>query len=178
MRNFGSVGDRFLSDMRTLAGGAFRGTIMPATDQEGSSFDFSTPRLVLRVRQDAIVRTRDVITTQSGERYIVADHYAGEPGWRSHRLFRAEKLMSWKRPVSGLDVVTGLPKAGGTPTDKGQIWVTTEMARRQFSDPGLKIPIERLVIVTGSEVLANDTLDGKSVTRVNVELGLSVLEIH
>lgn len=177
MRNFGNVGDRFLTDLKTSAGSRFRGTIMPASDLEGSSFDFSSPRLILRVRSDALVGVRDMILSQTGERFLVAEHYAAEAGWRSHRLFKAERQLTWRRPTKTIDPVTKLEKASGG-TDMGLIWATTEIARRQFSDPGLKVPIERLSIVTNALVRANDTLDGMSVTRVNTELGLSILEIH
>ncbi len=178
MRNLGHIGERSLSMMTTLGGSQFRGTIMPASDQQGSAMDFSSPRLILRVQADALAVTREIIVSPTGEKFIVGDHYAAEPGWRSHRLLKAEQQMAWKRPTQALDAITKLPKAGVAPTDLGLIWVTTEMPRRQFSDPGLKVPIEKMVIVTNSAVKANDTLDGQSVTRINRELGLYILEIH
>lgn len=178
MRQFGTAGDRFLQTLTTEIGSEFRGAVIPVSDQQGSAIDFSAPRLILRVRGEALVKSADVIQTDSGARFIVADHFEAEAGWRAYKLFSAERQMVWKRPSRAVDVLTGLAKAAGAPTTVGNVWVTDELARRQFSDPGLKVPIERTVIITNSPVLPNDTLDGKSVTRVNQELGLYILEIH
>lgn len=179
MRDYSGVGDRFRVLMRTEAGSAFQGTVMPAKDDEGAAYDYSSPRLVLRTRDDAVVRVKDLIITPTGERYLVAEHYAGEVGWRSWRLFKAERQMAWTRKGAGVDTLTGLPKAtSGAPTSLGLIWATTEISRRVTIDPGLKIPSEQVVVITNKNVKEGDNLDGKNVVRANSELGLYILEIR
>jgi hypothetical protein len=149
---------------------------MPARDDEGASYEFSAPRLIFRTRDTSLVKSKDLLISDGGARYLVADYYAAEEGWRSWRLYNAEVQLRWARPRKTTDDLTGLPRAAGAPQDMGLIWATTELERRMFSDPALKIPIERRIYITNQPVKENDFLDGKQVVRANLELGLYIIE--
>lgn len=176
MRSFAGVGDRFLKTMSTEDGPHIRGTIMPASDQEGSPFEFSAPRLVLRTRAESEARPGLVLLSRpGGPRYIIGDHYAVEPDYRSWRLFLAERQYSWQRPTKGTDALSGLPKNSGKTTPV-MIWASVEHDRRMFTDPGLRVKTERVTLVTPTAVKAGDFLDDQLVTRVTEDLGLYIAE--
>lgn len=176
MRNLAGAGAPFRSLMRKEDGGSFLGTIMPASDAAGAAADYSAVRLVLRTSAAANVGLRDVISTLGGPKYFVAEHYTADGDWISWRLFAAEKQMAWTRTGVAVDTLTGLQKAGVTPTALGSIWVASDIERRMFADRGLKIPVERLLLMTNKPVLEGDFLDGKQVVRANFELGMYILE--
>lgn len=176
MRSFAGVGDRFLHEMVTTEGTGFRGTIMPASDQEGSPFEFSAPRLILRTRAEAEIHPGVIIVTRSaGPRYLVGDHYAVEADYRSWRLFLVEKTYAWSRKGSTTDTLTGLPKSDAL-TPLGTIQACVEFDRRMFTDPGLRLKTERVTVITNQPILVGDLLDGQLVTRVTRDLGLYIVE--
>jgi hypothetical protein len=176
MRKLAGAGAPFRSLMRKEDGGSFLGTIMPASDAPGASADYSAPRLVLRTSAAANVHLRDVVFTVGGPKYFVAEHYSADADWISWRLFQAEKQVAWTRAGAATDTLTGLPKAGVTPQALGTIWVASDIERRMFADRGLKIPVERQLLMTNKAVLEGDLLDGKQVVRANFELGMYILE--
>lgn len=176
MRSFAGVGDRFLKEMATLDGPTIRGVIMPASDQEGSPFEFSSPRVVLSTRVESAVVPGFIIVTQGGPRYLVGDHFAAEADYRSWRLFLVEKQYAWARTASTTDALTGLAKNSGAPVSLGSIWASIEHDRRMFTDPGLKLKTERVTLITNSPVLQGDLVDGQIITRVTRDLGLYIAE--
>lgn len=176
MRSFAGVGDRFLTTMATEDGPYIRGTIMPASDQEGSPFEFSAPRLVLRTRADSEARAGQIVISRpGGPRYIIGDHYAVEADYRSWRLFLAERQYRWQRPTKAKDDLSGLPKNTGK-SDAVMIWACIEHDRRMFTDPGLKVKTERVTVITPTAVQIGDFLDDQLVTRVTQDLGLYIAE--
>lgn len=176
MRSFAGVGDRFLQAMSTLEGTGFRGTIMPASDQEGSPFEFSAPRLVLRTRVEAEVRPGTIIRSPGGPMYLLGDHYAAEGDYRSWRMFLIERQFAWARTKTTKDDLTGLTKATGKPEAMGTVWASIEHDRRMFTDPGLRLKTERVTLVTNTPVQVGDLLDDQLVTRVTEDLGLYIAE--
>lgn len=176
MRSFAGVGDRFLKDMNTLDGTGIRGTIMPASDQEGSPFEFSSPRLVLRTRIESEVRPGAIVISPGGPMYLVGDHYAAEDDYRSWRLFLVEKQYAWARSVKANDNLTGLAKNASAPQPLGNIWASIEHDRRMFTDPGLKLKTDRVTLITNTPVLVGDLVDGQMITRVTEDLGLYIAE--
>ena len=179
MRSFAGVGDRFLTEMRTIEGSAFRGTIMPASDQQGSPFEFSSTRVILRTRGEVTIDSGSVFTTRpGGPMYIVGQHYAAEADYRSWKLFLVEKILPWARSVSIKDDLTGLDKNAGPPIDLGVIYAAVEHDRRLFTDPGLKLKMEKVTLVTNAPVQPKDLIDGELITRVTEDLGLYILEYN
>lgn len=176
MRSFAGVGDRFLKEMATDEGTRFRGAIMPASDQEGSPFEFSAPRLILRTRVEAEVHAGVIFKSPGGPRYLVGEHYAVENDYRSWRLFQIERKYLWARTIEATDQLTGLKKATATPQPLGELWGCVEFDRRMFTDPGLRLKTERVTVITNLPVKVGDTLDGQLVTRVTTDLGLYIIE--
>jgi hypothetical protein len=164
--------------MRTLEGSAFRGTIMPASDQQGSPFEFSSSRVILRTRGEVIIGAGSVFRARpGGPRYIVGEHYAAEDDYRSWKLFLIERELTWKRMKPTTDDLTGLVKnSGSRPEDLGTIYAAVEHDRRLFTDPGLKLRTEKVTLVTNSPVQPKDIVNNELVTRVTEDLGLFILE--
>jgi hypothetical protein len=177
MRSFIGVGDRFLRDLRTVNGTLVRGTFMPASDREGSALNYSAPRSILRTRPEAEIRAGVVvISREGGPLYIIGEHFAAEPDYRSWRVFLVEAKYKLERPTSGVDTLTGLKKGAGLPQDLGDIYVSMEYDRRMFTDPGLRIKTERVTLITNREVQVGDLINGERITRVTQDLGLYVVE--
>lgn len=179
MRSFANVGERFLRDLRTTDGTLIRGTFMPASDREGSALNYSAPRTVLRTRPEAEVRPGTVvISRENGPMYIVADHFAAEPDYRSWRVFLVEGVYEWKRPAPEVtDGLTGLKRAASDPfIDLGTVYVSVEYDRRMFTDPGLRMKTERITLVTNKAIRVGDFINGERITRVTRDLGLYIAE--
>lgn len=176
MRSFASVAGRYLKEMRTLSGSTVRGTIMPASDREGSPFETAAPRPVLRTAQGSEITPGTIIIAYpGGPRYLIGDHYAGEEYYRSWRLFLIEKEHVWTRPGEETDSLTNLKKAA-PPANLGVALGCVEHDRRMFTDPGLRLKTERVTFITNSPIQVGDLLDGQLVTRVVRDLGLYVAE--
>ena len=165
-----------MRDMVTIEGTGIRGAIMPASDREGSPFEFSAPRVVLRTRANSEVRAGTIFRSPGGPMYLVGDHFAADPDYRSWRIFLIESQFSWERPGSTKDALTNLPKAVGKPVSLGQIWAAVEHDRRMFTDPGLRLKTERVTLITNQPVQPGDLIDGNLVTRVTQDLGLYIVE--
>lgn len=175
MRSFAGVGERFVKDMMTLEGTGIRGVIMPASDREGSPFEFSAPRVVLRTRVDSEVTPGVIFRSPGGPLYMVGDHFAAEADYKSWLIFLIENQFKWERPTEAADTLTGLPKNSGK-TDLGMIYASVEYDRRMFTDPGLRLKTERVTLITNVAVKPGDLLDGNLVTRVTQDLGLFIVE--
>ena len=175
MRSFAGVGERFMKDMITLEGTGIRGTIMPASDREGSPFEFSAPRVVLRTRVESEVQPGTVFRAPGGPLYLVGDHFAADNDYRSWLIFLLERQYKWERPVTVNDPLTGLPTTDGK-EELQLIWASVEHDRRMFSDPGLRLKTERVTLITNMPVRPGDLLDGNLVTRVTQDLGLYIVE--
>lgn len=178
MRSFAGVGDRFLRDLYTLEGTLFRGTLMPASDREGSALNYSAPRTILRTRAEAEVAPGTIFHSHAaGPLYLIGEHFAAEPDYRSWRLFLLEAEYTWTRPKQGKDDLLGLPKASaGQPQAMGTLWAAIEHDRRMFTDPGLRLKTERVTLITNQPVEVGDLVNGERISRVTRDLGLYVIE--
>lgn len=175
MRSFAGVGDRFLKEMTTLEGTTIRGTIMPASDREAPAGVMSAPRVVLRTRRESEVTAGTIFRSPGGPLYLVGSYFAADNDYCSWRIFLLEKQYEWTRKKAKKDDLTGLERTNGA-EPMGMIWAAVEHERRLFTDPGLKLKTERVLVVTNSPVKAGDLLDGQLITRVTEDLGLYVAE--
>lgn len=177
MRSFAGVGERFLRDMYTTDGTLVRGTFMPASDREGSALNYSAPRSILRTRAETEIQPGTVVISRSGgPLYIIGEHFAAEPDYRSWRVFLVEAEYSWSRPTHSKDALLGLEKTKKAMDDLGTVYVSIEYDRRMFTDPGLRLKTERITLITNKAVQVGDLINGERISRVTRDLGLYIAE--
>lgn len=172
----------FSSVFVTEVGVPFLGKIMPAGEGEIPNFLFSFPRLVLRTPADAPVVPRDLIQDEFGRRHLVAAYdavaLAGAKVYQGFQLFQVDREVSWTRAATTTDLLTGLPKPGGSPTSLGPIRAGFEVSGREFPDRASNAREETIRVITGANVLLNDKVDGKIVKRVTSAFGITIAEIQ
>lgn len=176
-----NTGRRFESRMTTIGGFPFVGDIQAMDEGHVPSYDYSDPRLVLRVRHLCPVGTGSVIVDPAGRRYLLGDHDQAtdynQIHYRTHRMFHMSRQVEWKREVQTLDPVTQLKKGAGREL-LGNIWVLIErMTREPTGGPmGVKEQVRQLI--TGEDIQLGDIVDDMIVKRLDVVLGVNVAEIQ
>ena len=68
--------DRLLTRFWIEGGGAFRGLFLPPPDQGGLGSSPAPVRFILRAREHAALRVRDVFRDSAGQRFLAAEHFA------------------------------------------------------------------------------------------------------
>lgn len=176
MRRFDRAGGSFFEPLQIIDGPQTRGLIRrpPNVDRPGA--EYAHPSLVLRVKPSSLVRAGHVVRLPGGGHYLVASH-SETIDWRSHHLFRCDRQVSWQRPGVQLDSLTKLPTGGGAPQDLGPIWVMWERVRREFTDLTLRVAQERHLIATGADMKIGDRVEGMTVDRINIALGVKIVEL-
>jgi len=176
-----NAGQRFESMLKTDQGFPFPGVIMPLTEGSVPSYDYSVPRHYLRLRYTSPINTGSVIVDSAGHRYLLADHDTafadGETLYRSHKLFRMNKLFSWEREDTIVDALTGLAKGTGR-VSLGQIWVGDEIEAREDIDLTFRVKEQARKIITGADIRENDILNDMIVRRIDEVMGIKLVEIQ
>lgn len=160
----------------------FFGSIFPINPTALPTSVFVLPRLGLRVRPGALVAARDTFRDPL-DRVLLAGNWdlplSAGIGWsRCHVLFQMTSQVSWQRRETKLDPVTRQQISNGPPVELGPIWASVESYTRGDEDPGLRIPTDRLRLITGAPIRLNDIIDGKTVKRLNHTLGVSIAEFE
>ena len=133
-------------------------------------------RRVLQVSPKSIVKSTDIIKTNQGVMFLVADHgdgYSAGIFYRQFKLFEINRTYNWKRKVTVVDSVTGLVMDSSY-TDMGNIYCA-EQPERQLTDT-LNIPEPTVSLLVGKAVQIDDKINNQTVTRVTQELGVYVVE--
>lgn len=179
MVSLSSVSDRFEINLKIVEGGSgtFRGVLAEAEQNSQPSYVFSPPRLTLRVKTKGLVKPGCAIETPDGNVYLVgyngpSENHTGHL-WDSFRLFRTTGQVEWSRRGTLTDLVTGLPRDAGI-VHLGWVWAVVEQIDREVLDRKIHSSIEQARYITAAKVLADDILDGRQVTRADVQLGLMV----
>lgn len=173
---------RFESDLLIEDSNIFiRGVLFPMSEGDLPSYDFATPRMLLRVDKDCPLATGDMIVDPAGRRLICADHDTGflhdQILYRTHRLFVATGQYSWQRSANVIDPVTGLAK-GISKDELGPIWGAMEFYGREQADRVTHIADEMLRFITSAPIELNDIVDGRVVKRLDFAFGIRVAEIQ
>lgn len=177
MPSLQSAALRFQTTIVKENGQPFLGTIMPVEEGKIATYDFATPRRLLRTTIHGIVRPRDVIVDELNQRYIVADN--GESSYGKHfsfRLFEVLADLSWSRKTTGNDTLTGLKKASAT-TPLGTIPCLIEMTGREYPDRASNLSEETRRVVTSALLQLGDQVDDAIVRRIDTALGVTYAEI-
>lgn len=182
MPNLQTVGRRFETEFYTVAGYPFQGVIQPLDEGSVASYDFTEPRMIMRVRYDCPVHTGTVFADQAGRKFLMADHDIGGAHddllYRTHRIYRMNATVEWARQTpGGVDALTGLTKSAGK-TTLGQIDAMIEVFGREDLDPSIKVREQTRRLVTNAPIQLGDMVDGMIVKRLDKSLGVWVAEIE
>lgn len=178
MPSLARTDSRFKVTFEILEGGqgTFQGVISEPDQGEVPSYIFNLPRRLLRVPPHLPLAPRMVVRDLSGAVFMLAEHGAAahhdELTFRNFRMFQADNRYTWKRRSKTIDPITKLER-DGEPTILGQIWGAYEPTPEQF-DRTVRASFEEGRFITAAEVLLNDIVNEKRVTRVDVQLGLSI----
>lgn len=183
MPSLQTVGRRAESELYTETGYPFPGVIEPLDEGAVASYDFTEPRLILRVRNDCPVTTGNHMMDTAGRKYIMANHDVGilydTILYRTHRLFLCNKTVVWQREgIGSTDPLTGLKRGDVALTTMGTIDVLIEQYGREQSDVQLRVAEQRRRLVTSSPILLGDVVDSMVVRRLDSALGIWIAEIE
>lgn len=159
-------------------GQPFNGTIMPVDEGKVPTYDFSSPRLLLRTIDQDVVKPRDVILDEIGRRFIVANNGISTYGQQfTWRLFQVLADLTWKRKAGVTDTLTGLKRAQPA-EDLGLIPCTVEMTGREYPEPATNLSEETRRIITSVQLQLGDQVDDAIVRRLDTALGVTYAEIR
>ena len=117
----------------------------------------------------------------NGQRLLLAEHDVAvadnEVLYRTHRVFRLNKLVNWQREQSITDTLTGMEKGTGRVTLQ-QLWIMDEYVQREEIDLAFRIKEQSRKVITGADVKLGDILLDMSVTRIDEVLGVKLLELR
>lgn len=174
-----SVQKRFETTFEVIEGGSgFVSVVVSEAEQSSQPvYIFVQPRHVLRVRLPSALTVGMVVRSPAGDIYIVGDNGSSETSkgvlWQSFRLFEAQRQVRWERRVQLVDPVTMLERDSHLELI-GNPWVAVEPLEREILDRKVHASIEQSRFIAGAEVLADDLLDGRPVTKADTMLGVRV----
>ncbi len=183
MPSLDKVGQRFESTFTTSYGMPFAAAIMPLDEGAVASYDFTEPRVIIRVRVDSVAKTGDVIIDPAGRRFLLADHDQNSVYdtvlYRSHKGFSMNRQVLWERQGEGvIDPLTGLEKSGAGKISLGMIDVLIEQFGREQLDTALRVKEQSRRLVTGAEIQLGDIVEDMIVKRLDKSLGIWLAEIE
>lgn len=182
MPTLATIGRRFENDMVRADGFPFKGVVLPMEEGTTASYDFTEPRITIRLRSDSVVGTGDIVIDPAGRRYLLADHDTNSVYntilYKSHRGFLMNRQVLWQREAEGvIDPLTQLSK-GEAKVSLGTIDVLIEIFGREDLDGTIKVREQTRRLVTGAPIQLNDIVDDMVVKRIDLALGVWVAEIE
>lgn len=177
MKALGRIYSRFNNWLvNETTGHKFQGAIQSPSEGVFAVSNFLETRLTLHVRPQERVSPGDLIRDTSDRRFLVAVHDE-TPNATVLKLFPVTSLLSWKRPTTIIEPVTGLEKSA-TDADLGQIWCAVELYGREEMDRATHIGMDRSRLLTGYDVHLNDMIDTRMVRRIHRVYGITLAEIQ
>lgn len=171
---------RFYRRFEIIDGGSgfFYGLMSETEQQSQPSYVFVSPRHVLRTKSPSALRPGMVMRTPSGRVFIVGHNGPSERRegtlWESFRLFEATGQYKWERRQKLVDPITRLPRDDINKQDLGMIWCAMEPFDREITDREMRFSFDQRRVITGAPLLDDDIVDGASVTKVDIQLGVSI----
>lgn len=169
----------FESTFNVIEGGSgvVRGVIIDVAQGAVPSNIYTAPRSILRTSIPTNLHPGLVLQSRAGTKYLVGDNgpeeYADETLFYSWRLYVINRQVSWQRRQQTTDPVSGLERDSGV-IEMGPIWTTLEPIDRATMDRKTHVEFESYHFVTGRPVAMGDILDGKTVSRSDLQLGVYV----
>lgn len=179
MASLTKVGRRFEVPFTVIEGGSgvIRGVMSEADQKQIPVYAFVNPRHILRTTVKTALRAGMVLRSPAGSVFIVGNNGPSEQPegtlWMSWRLFEATVQVSWKRRKKVTDVVTELERDDGF-DNLGTIWAAIEPLDRELSDFRMSANFEQARIITGRNILHDDLVDDRKVTRAETSLGVVI----
>lgn len=181
MVSLATAGTRFNSLMKTVDGVPFSGSVEQMTEGQLPSYDFSEPRLILRVNFGAPVSAGVMIFDTINRRYLLArmdtSFSRNEAEYTTYRMFFMNALVEWNRPTSTVDPLTKQPRSGAR-SPMGNIYVLMERVEREFQDATLRAKEETRRVISNADLKLNDLLNGFQVKRVDKVWGVTLAEVQ
>lgn len=173
------VARSMMTRFRTIDGLSFYGEMVkPQTRTPPDNFD--EPRRLLRVGAKAAVDVGTVMITGFGRRYLLARHEDTETPRLHMRWFRLIEVpdeLSWRRPATTIDPVTGIDR-DLVMTDLGTIYCSKERPG-SLKEPAIGVRQPTFRVITGAAVQLGDILDENlKVKQVSEQLGVNFLEVE
>lgn len=178
MLSLQSADDRFEIEFSVIENGSgtFKGIIDEISQTQAPSYVFSPPRRILRVKPGLVITTSMVIRSAGGTNYLIGAHGDSETAegtvFRSFRLFETHTLYTIQRRVTETDDITGL-EGDSELEEIDTIWGTYEPLPEIF-DRETRVPTETARFITNYPLQRQDVIDGKSVARIDRQLGLYI----
>lgn len=172
---------RFSTGFTITQGGSghFQGVLTEPNQGETPSYQFNLPRRLLRVPQTLPLKSGSLLKSDGGSIYMVGDHGDAESYrgvlFRTFRLFEADRQLEWLQRGKGVDPVTRLPRDTGL-VSKGMIWGAYEPSPEMF-DRQVRVSFEQARWITTADVQLDDVVDGMKVARVDIQLGLRLVNL-
>ncbi|BCJ91783.1 hypothetical protein IZ6_25180 [Terrihabitans soli] len=176
MPHLGAVAANFRSIYKLDTGLEFSGTIHPAEEGSVPSYEFTSPRLLLRLPLDSSVPIGAIMLDGNGRRFLIADHGFGDV-YRVHRLFQLTHQVPWARAASVVDLLTGLNRSN-TFTSLGTVWCLMEPTGREFPDRQTNAREETRRVITSAALQLGDKFNNMIVKRIDELLGVKLVEIQ
>jgi hypothetical protein len=132
---------------------------------------FAPVEKVLQTRRGSVAQAGDTVI-DLGDRFVLG-YFNKTANDELFRMFRVPRAADVMRAVVGKDPVTGLER-GAAPTKVGFAWFDVQQT-------GLTADIDmskrsKYRVITGFELQTGDMLDGKKITSVTTELGVTIAE--
>lgn len=168
--------DRFGTRLSIIEGGSgqFTGVVSEPGQGEVPAYQFNLPRRLLRVAATMPVKAGIVIRSPEGTVWMLGSHGTAEGHqgalFRTFRLFEASQQFSWQKRGKTIHPVTKLEQDAGL-VDQPPVWGAYEPSPEMF-DRQMRTSFEAGRFVTNADVKINDVIDGRKVSRVDIQLGL------
>lgn len=182
MPSLSAVDTRFLSTFIIIEGGVgtFQAIINEPGQGEVPSFQFNLPRRLMRLGVGVPVEAGMVVRDQFGAVFMLGKHGASESRgkvlFKNFRLFEATDQFTWRGRGKEIDPTTRLERDAGE-ISKGMIWGVYEPETREAFDRQMRSNFETGRLITNRQVLLDDLIDDKKVTRVDEQLGLYIATV-
>lgn len=172
-----NLNEQFYEPVQIHNGPESRGIFSTASEQDQPNFEFSSQKLIMRAARDTLCAVGNVILRpKTGERFLLGIHTQTN-SYKVFRALKADRLVTWTREATSNDPLTGEPITTGN-TSLGSIWVLWDMIRREAPDFGFQVQEERNLVITGEDIQLGDMLDGQEVKRVNIAMGLRIVQVQ
>ena len=161
-------------DVIDKGSGKFMGALEDITLSEGSTLSWVAPRRILKAPPELPLKGGMVIQSARGHKYMVAEFAQSETSMGSpftaYKLYEATSVMQYRCRSTTTDIRTGLEKEGQL-TDPVDIYAQVEPQQEAF-DRQLRIPNEKLRIITNEPVEIDQLIDGQTIIEVHEFQGL------
>ena len=177
MRDFRDHGDRMFKPVQIIGGARTRAIVQQAMDMVNVNDQFIVPRILCRVKPGSLISTGLNIQIEGDQIFLVCDHGANAV-WNMHLLLACDRQITWQRSNTVVDAVTQLPKAGGVVQTLGTPWVYWERPVRPPTDQTTRFANVDYVVATGAPIVQGDTVDGLTVIRHDISMGVTILGVR